>query len=554
MRKMLRCMVIAAGFLAAAIFCHAYPVGRSLPLDKLQKEADVVFKGTVVSSAETKDPWFTVPNYPVLSSEIRVISIIKGDAPSGKAVFLHYGRQPKDLPGMTGDRSVRVVYLGPAPQLYDLKNGRTYILFAKRTDKPDVYRQLWLNAKMKQDQGAVLAADEQPIPQGQPLKDILWRELEGLLKGSNLEDVPYAIRQLDEMSEGQGVPDGSRGLDDYDRGRVMESVRPYLFHQNAGIVKAALAAFAEDSPYANERYGAPAWLVAVGKGTIRGYSGWSKPRNNSSARAHWKDLAALGDGKGNKDLRATAVLSLGRAGEPAIFPHVVRWTQDPEPVIRKAAAILLSDFPSDETFQFLTQLAKDPAPEVRLGVARAVGFGQLEKVIPLLEALLKDEDSQVSTAAALSLVSFDTAKVERILKANMENPDFKSVFVNALAESNPDPYLDSLAEIIEKRLQPNRFWGGRIPCASSWDILFKYMQSRSADDLKSDKLSRYLDALERMQGYGSSEPRDLYALYLQRGLTDRAGKFREECRKSFTYDIEYFFKMVDKDPRGYTRQ
>ena len=38
MRKMLRCMVIAAGFLAAGVFCHAYPVGRSLPLDKLQKE------------------------------------------------------------------------------------------------------------------------------------------------------------------------------------------------------------------------------------------------------------------------------------------------------------------------------------------------------------------------------------------------------------------------------------------------------------------------------------------------------------------------------------
>ena len=52
----------------------------------------------------------------------------------------------------------------------------------------------------------------------------------------------------------------------------------------------------------------------------------------------------------------------------------------------------------------------------------------------------------------------------------------------------------------------------------------------------------------------SSEPRDLYALYLQRGLTDRARAFRAACRKALTYDIDYYFKMVDENPAQYQRQ
>jgi len=57
-----------------------------------------------------------------------------------------------------------------------------------------------------------------------------------------------------------------------------------------------------------------------------------------------------------------------------------------------------------------------------------------------------------------------------------------------------------------------------------------------------------------MKWYSSSEPRDLYALYLQRGLTDRAKAFRDHCRSTFTYDIDYFFKMAEKSPATYQRQ
>ena len=67
------------------------------------------------------------------------------------------------------------------------------------------------------------------------------------------------------------------------------------------------------------------------------------------------------------------------------------------------------------------------------------------------------------------------------------------------------------------------------------------------------KLDRWLDALERMQWFSSSEPRALYALYLSRGLVARAQQFRDATRKSLPYNIDYYFDMADRDPEKYVQ-
>jgi hypothetical protein len=92
-----------------------------------------------------------------------------------------------------------------------------------------------------------------------------------------------------------------------------------------------------------------------------------------------------------------------------------------------------------------------------------------------------------------------------------------------------------------------------IPEGDSWNILFKYVQSRPPEQFKSGKLDPLLDALEQMKWYSSSEPRDLYALYVQQGLTDRAKTFRQRTKKDVTYDIDYYFKQVDASPQTYKR-
>ena len=164
----------------------------------------------------------------------------------------------------------------------------------------------------------------------------------------------------------------------------------------------------------------------------------------------------------------------------------------------------------------------DRAPEVREGAAQAIGYGQLAALAPVLSTLLKDSAPEVSKAAAMSLLSFPMTTVGDILRKNSNDSEYRVLFINALAKGDAAPYLTDLAEIIIKRLEPRRFWGGRIPAADSWDILFGYVGSRPEIELQSNKLKENLNALEKAAWYSSSEPRDLYAFYLRHGLTERA--------------------------------
>jgi hypothetical protein len=54
-----------------------------------------------------------------------------------------------------------------------------------------------------------------------------------------------------------------------------------------------------------------------------------------------------------------------------------------------------------------------------------------------------------------------------------------------------------------------------------------------------------------MAWFSSSEPRDLYALYLRRGLPARAKRFRDAVKKASSFDMDYYFDMADKNPATY---
>lgn len=123
-----------------------------------------------------------------------------------------------------------------------------------------------------------------------------------------------------------------------------------------------------------------------------------------------------------------------------------------------------------------------------------------------------------------------------------------------MARENPADYLDALARVVELKSEPKNFWGGQIPAFTAWEILFRHLQAQPPETLRSGKLDRYLDAMEKAGNYSSSEPRDIYAFYLQRGLTERAKKFRTAASKAASYDLDYYFKQVDTNPGLYQRQ
>jgi len=174
----------------------------------------------------------------------------------------------------------------------------------------------------------------------------------------------------------------------------------------------------------------------------------------------------------------------------------------------------------------------------------------------VLAALLGDKDPKVRQAAAMSLLSFSPKNeaIARVFRANLENEEFKPLFLNALARENPAAYLDRLATAVEKKTEPKNWWGGQIPAFTAWEILFRYLRAQPADEVRSGKLDRYLDAMEKVGEYSSSEPRDIYAFYVQRGMTERAMSFRRAANKAAHYDLDYYFKQVDENPSLYQRQ
>ena len=171
------------------------------------------------------------------------------------------------------------------------------------------------------------------------------------------------------------------------------------------------------------------------------------------------------------------------------------------------------------------------------------------------------KDPDVARTAAMSLLSLPLTASRPVLEKKIDHAEFSPLFVNALAAADPVPYVDRLGENVRRPREPRNWWGGRIPWGVSWEILFRYAQQQSVKKLHSDEMDKALEALEYPatgdkegpQFYSSSEPRDLYALYKQRGLTERARRFREACRKRLTYDIDYYFNMVDKNPSQYQR-
>jgi len=527
---LLACMSVAQG----------YPVGPAVSLEKLTEEADIIFKGIPVSSGPVQDEWFKpYPGFHVRETQFNVVSVIKGGWPGDKLMFRHYDEDPQPNGRMF------------MPQYYHFETGRTYVVFAKSAGPAGVFRQLWMYHKMKEDQGVLLCADDKPVAT-KIVKEVLWSELMAMLASATDSNVVYAIGQLDQMSGGRS---GFDSLSDFDRKDVLVAVRGCMKSRESKIAQAAIDLVGSHNPYMSDER-TLFWLATVGSAEVPGIGKMDPKMKNAGGELYWEDLVVLADGKAPNETRAMAIRALGLVGEPLFEKPIERWLADPVPDIRASAALLLADFPGQETCSLLTALAGDAAPEVRACVARAVGFGQKAEMADVLAKLLADEEFKVRQTAAMSLLSFSPKNeaIGEIFRANIENEEFNPLFLNALARENPADYLDALARAVVEKTEPKRFWGGQIPAFTAWEILFRYLQAQSDDEVRSGKFDRYLDAIEKVGNYSSSEPRDMYAFYVQRGMTERSKKFRQEARKAVSYDLDYYFKMVDENPSLYKRQ
>lgn len=533
-----------AWLLACAGTARGYPVGPAVGLEKLTEEADIIFKGTAVSSGPVQDAWFQpYPGYVGLQTQFQVVSVLKGEGPGKLLTFRHYDEDPKPQGRMF------------QPQYYHFEPGRTYVVFAKKAGPAGVFRQLWKYHKTKVDQGVVRCADDKPAAAGKTVKEILWAELTTMLASAGASDVVYAVGQLDEMSGGHGRFGRFGGLSDFDRKDVLVAVRGLMGNPEPKIARAAITLVGSHNPYMSDER-ALFWLATVGSAEVPGIGKMDPKMKNIGGELFGKDLVALAGGKAPQETRALAIRALGLVREASLERPIERWLADPAPAVRASAVLLLADFPGPATCRRLAVLAGHPSSEVRACVARAAGFSQQAATADVLARLLADKEFKVRQAAAMSLLSFSPNReaIAAIFRANLDNEEFQPLFLNALAREKPAQYLDALARAVENKTEPKRFWGGQIPAFTAWEILFRYLQAQPADTVCSGKLDRYLDAMEKVGNYSSSEPRDIYAFYVQRGMTERAQRFRQAARKAASYDLDYFFKQVDANPSLYQRK
>lgn len=535
-----RRIMLAVGVLVWASAALAYLVGPPLSLDKLAGEADLVFKGTAVASEPAQDEWFKpIAGFVAEETEFKVISILKGDAPGAAIRFRHYAEAQRPQGRMF------------EPQYYHFDAGKTYLVFAKRSGSAGVFRQLQANHTMKKDQGVLLCLDAQPTG-AKTIRETVWEELTRMLKSADATNVTYAIRQLDQMG---GRRDNFGDTQDFDRTNVMQAIHGSMTNPSAMVAQAAIASVGSHNPYMSDERTIH-WLATVGSGEVPGMGKMDPQMKNTGGELYWRELVALADSQAPTDTRAMAIEALGLVREPLLMKPIERWLGDSAPAIRAAATVLLADFPGRESCGRLAALADDSAFEVRDCVARASGFSQQMELAGTLSKLLADKDAKVRTTAAMSLLSFSPKNktIAGIFRANLDNEEFKRMFLMALARDKPADYLEGLASAVEEKTSPKNFWGGQIPAFTAWEILFRYLQGQPPETLKSGKLDRYLNAMEKVGNYSSSEPRDIFAFYVQRGMTERAQKFREAAKKAASYDLDYYFKQVDQNPSLYQRQ
>ncbi|MEJ7596575.1 MAG: HEAT repeat domain-containing protein [Kofleriaceae bacterium] len=522
---LVRVLAVASFIMLATPSAHGYAVTPALTLTELAGKVDLIAKATVIRVKPVKDPWFEpLTAYEVREAELRVVSTIKGTA--GKTIkFRYYTYAP------------RGVGTGYAPQAYTLEPGRTYLVFATGAGG-GVFRPFSKRHTQKEDQGVVLAADTRHH-RGKTVTEAVRGELVALLASKSSDDVIAGITQLDEMSGGK-----LSSLRDFDRPATLAAIRPLLRAKSPEVASAAISVFAVDSPYLDDAQ-AGYWFTGFGHGSILGLQGRPIP-STSTADAVVPELLDAANRHPSPAVRALAIRALGRSpGVPD--PSVLAWTRDSDLEIRRAG-ILISASRQDRAP--IRIAVTDKLPEVRLAAALAIGFAQDATLLPLLGPLLGDPAPKTAAAAALAALSYPLTQSATLLEANLRT-GWKPLFVNALSKQDPVPYLRDLELTIEKQLAPSAFWGGTIPAAESWRILFAYVKGQPAADVATGKLDRSLDALERMKWWSSSEPRSLYALYLVRKHHARAKKFRAAMKQTAGYDIDYYFNMADKDPGQY---
>ena len=225
-------LAITTGNIPSSVFIQ--PHGR---LEEMEQEADLVFKGQVISDSAITNVAFPDWGKPH-ATEFNVISVFKGNIRTNVVTFLHITGGPG---AWSGSRP---------PQEFIFDVGRSYLVFAMQSDKADWLYSPSTNGVAKPNEFRQIMRGEIPIRtlDNRPLNDLSekeahWFELNLLLNDSNPTNQLYAIDKLDSMSLTGKESDEWAHSDDFKRKRVLSAIFPLTTNRNERVAARASSCF-----------------------------------------------------------------------------------------------------------------------------------------------------------------------------------------------------------------------------------------------------------------------------------------------------------------------
>ncbi len=543
---------MTTGNVPASVF--VYPHGR---LEKAEREADLIFKGRVISTRAVTNASFP-PWAKPYATQFRLISVLKGKPGTNEPIFWHYTGGPMAWGG------------GATPSTHLFETGQSYLVFAAGLDKacylysvppdatnrPNEFRQLYSGGVMR-------TLDARPVTAAS-LKDIYWSELNLLLNDPLATNRLYAIDTLDRLSlAGRRNDEWSRS-DDFKREAVLSALLPLITNANEQVALHAISCFATES---NAAVRLAPYVVA---------------------------LVNVANASPSHNCRLAAIESLSGLKGESVSNSLAQLLNDPDEDIRVGAVRLLPRFPAGFVEPALRERVEDHSANVRSVVADVIGDEKFVPGLPILARLFLDPVGKdplikpltieflraglrwsnigdVHTSAGFALVKFDRDQVADILKTNLADEGFHISFVSKLAEKDAEPWLPELTAILEARIKyaaemsqlppedARRFadpGGTRIltgSYAKCWEDIRQYLLELPPEKLSGGAMDRYLDLLDKTvepvpgcPGCGVAGARSLYELYWTRGLTRRASEIRRRYDKT---DGWWFDDFSQHNPR-----
>src|ERR1043166_1663645 len=121
--------LLCCGLLARPAFGQQPPNVRNEPrgrLEQLARDADLVFKGRVVSNTRVTNEAFRISAMEVESTRLEIITVLAGDRPAAPIDLQHYSGWAPGGHSSSGP---------PPPACYRFEPGQSSLIFAPRADK-----------------------------------------------------------------------------------------------------------------------------------------------------------------------------------------------------------------------------------------------------------------------------------------------------------------------------------------------------------------------------------------------------------------------------------